>query len=222
MAPASRKGSRGSRGSTGPRGTLGTLLRTTLAQAGVVREVLERGAREGRARLDDARRGRRRDQALIRLGEAVLEAVRAGEAQDLFDLPEVADALAEIDGLDAGAEEPPERGVDVDVDDEDAPGRARGRERSVWVPPGIRDQFDRRPQRPPPIEPAEAPSRDDDGTVSAVSSRARARKPADEPGARFAERPPARRGGIQFTRDDDDDEDLSQYMHPDDVPPKKE
>src|SRR5690606_13752549 len=108
MAPASRKGSRGSRGSAGPRGTLGTLLRTTLAQAGVVREVLERGAREGRARLDDARRVRRRDQALIRLGEAVLEAVRAGEAQDLFDLPDVADALAELDGLDAGAEDPPE------------------------------------------------------------------------------------------------------------------
>lgn len=178
----------------------------------MVREVLERGAREGRARLDDARRGRRRDQALIRLGEAVLEAVRAGDAQDLYDLPDVADALAELDGLDAGAEEPPE-----DVDDDDA--RGRGRERAVWVPPGIRDQFDRRPQRPPPIEPPDA----DDGTVS---SRARtqgpARKPAEEPGARFAERPPARRGGIQFTRDDDDDEDLSQYMHPDDVPPKKD
>lgn len=210
MAASTRKGSRGgSRGSRsssgGPRGTLGTLLRTTLAQAGVVREVLERGAREGRARLDDARRVRRRDQALIRLGEAVLEAVRAGEAQDLFDLPDVADALAEIDGLDAGAEEP--------VEDETDEDRGSERGRSVWVPPGIRDRFDRRPPRPPAIEPRET---DDDGTVS---SKARARKPAEEPGARFQERTP-RKGGIQFSRDEDDDDDLQQYMHPDDVPPK--
>jgi hypothetical protein len=40
------------------RGTLGTLVRSTLAQAGVVRDVLERGAREGRARLEEARRDR--------------------------------------------------------------------------------------------------------------------------------------------------------------------
>lgn len=188
----------------------------------MVREVLERGAREGRARLDDARRGRRRDQALVRLGETVLEAVRAGEAQDLFDLPDVADALAEIDGLDAGAEEP--------VEDDGHDDGERGSGRAVWVPPGIRDRFDRRPPRPPPIEPADSASASDDGTVS---SKARVRKPADEPGARFAERTPsaaapsaaavpARRGGIQFSRDEDDDEDLSSYMNPDDVPPKPE
>ena len=163
-----------------------------------MREVLERGAREGRARLDDARRTRRRDDALVRLGEAVLEAVRAGDAQDLYDLPDVADALAELDGLDAGAEDPPERG---------------------WIPPGIRDRFDRRPERPPPIAPRGV---DDDGTVSSG-----ARKPSSEPGARFQERAPVpapapRKGGIQFAADDDDvdDEDLAQYMNPDDVPPK--
>jgi hypothetical protein len=228
MAAGSRKsGSRGSRGSRGgggggPRGTLGTLLRTTLAQAGVVREMLERGAREGRARLDDARQGRRRDQALARLGEAVLDAVRNGEPQvaELYDLPDVADALADLEGLEAGAE-------DVGEEEEEAP-----RERSVWVPPGIRDRFDRRPPRPPPIE------TDGDGTVSSKDWKQAAAKPAGErkrtpeaePGARFAERAeraeravPARKGGIQFTRDDDDnDEDLATYMHPDDVPPKKE
>src|SRR6188768_2152057 len=91
------------------RGTLGTLVRNTLAQAGVVREVLERGAREGRARLDDARRSKRRDDALARLGEAVLEAVRGGELQDIYDIPDAADALADLDGLDAGAEDEPER-----------------------------------------------------------------------------------------------------------------
>jgi hypothetical protein len=222
MAAGSRKsGSRGSRGSRGgggggPRGTLGTLLRTTLAQAGVVREMLERGAREGRARLDDARQGRRRDQALARLGEAVLEAVQNGEPQvaELYDLPDVADALADLEGLDAGAE-------DVGEDEDEA--APRDRERSVWVPPGIRDRFDRRPPRPPPIESRET---DGDGTVSSKEwkpAAERKRTPEAEPGARFAERAaPARKGGIQFTRDDDDDEDLSSYMNPDDVPPKKE
>lgn len=219
MAAGSRKsGSRGSRGGGGggPRGTLGTLLRTTLAQAGVVREMLERGAREGRARLDDARQGRRRDQALARLGEAVLDAVRNGEPQvaDLYDLPEVADALADLEGLEAGAEE--------SAEEDDAGQRDRG---SVWIPPGIRDRFDRRPPRPPPIESSDT---DGDGTVSsktwkpAAERSERARTPDAEPGARFAERAaPARRGGIQFTRDDDDD-DLETYMHPDDVPPKKD
>jgi hypothetical protein len=189
-----------------------------LAQAGVVREMLERGAREGRARLDDARQGRRREQALARLGEAVLDAVKNGEPQvaELYDLPDIADALADVEGLEAGGE---------DVADED------GDRGAVWVPPGIRDRFDRRPPRPPPIEP------DGDGTVSSKdwkpAASERRRTPEAEPGARFAERaapvpasaPAARKGGIQFTRDDDDDDDeadLAQYMHPDDVPPKKE
>lgn len=228
MAARSRKGSGGSRASAAPRGTLGTLLRTTLAQAGVVRDVLERGAREGRARLDDARRGRRRDQSLIRLGEAVLEAVRAGDAQDLFDLPDVADALAELDGLDAGAEDA--HAADPAGTDDDR------RSAPIWVPPGIRERFDRRPPRPPPIAAA------GDGTVSSSAWRPprtaaapppivppaapdQTRQPRQEPGARFQEpggrgqEPPARKGGIQFARDDDDD-DLAAYMHPDDVPPK--
>lgn len=202
---------RGSRAPVGPRGTLGTLLRSTLAQAGVVREVLERGAREGRARLDDVRRSRRRDDALIRLGEAVLEAVRDGEAQDLFDLPDVADALAELDGLDAGAEDPPER----------EPARDRDRGSESWVPSSLRERFDRRPERPPPIEPrrpAAAAGSEDDGTVS---SGARPRRTGNEPGARFQERTPERKGGIQFAASDEDEEDLAQYMHPDDVPSKE-
>ncbi len=233
------------RAPSGPRGTLGTLLRTTLAQAGVVRDVLERGAREGRARLDDVRRGRRRDDALARLGEAVLEAVRAGELE-LHDLPAAARALDELDALDAeggggASDEPP------------------------WVAPGTRERFDRRDV---PADDASG-----DGTVSSASWRARApaapaavwrprqdeapapppreppareRDPAREPGARFSEprdREPAARpavtrepaprasapreptprtgGGIQFAADDDDD-DLAAYMHPDDVPPRRD
>ncbi len=68
------------------RGTLGTLLRTTLAQAGVVRDAIERGAREGRSRLDDLRSNRRRHDALAELGDLVLDLIRRGEI-DLAELP---------------------------------------------------------------------------------------------------------------------------------------
>src|SRR5690349_18320788 len=78
------------------RGTLGTLLRTT---TGVVRDALERGAREGRARLDDARANRRRHDALADLGELILDLIRRGEI-DLAELPEARDLVRELDQLD--------------------------------------------------------------------------------------------------------------------------
>src|SRR5262245_17292288 len=81
------------------RGTLGTLVRSTLAQAGVVRDVIERGAREGRQRLDDARRDRKRTDALAQLGEAVMDAVRAGELADAFDVPAISAAIAEVEAF---------------------------------------------------------------------------------------------------------------------------
>jgi hypothetical protein len=81
------------------RGTLGTLLRTT---TDVVRDVLERGAREGRARLDDVRAGRRRQDALAELGELVLDLIRRGEI-DLEELPEARDLVRQLDDHDAEA-----------------------------------------------------------------------------------------------------------------------
>src|SRR4051794_2424475 len=107
------------------RGTLGTLLRTSLAQAGVVRDALERGVREGRSRLDDALATRRRTDALAELGELVLGLIRRGEI-DLAELPEAADLVAHLDELDAGHE------GDHDEDFASAPARrrfdARGRD----------------------------------------------------------------------------------------------
>lgn len=82
------------------RGTLGTLVRSTLAQAGVFRDVLERGAREGRARLDDVRRDRKRTDALAHLGLAVMESLRAGEMMELLELPHIAEAVADVEALD--------------------------------------------------------------------------------------------------------------------------
>ncbi|HVV85793.1 MAG TPA: hypothetical protein VHE35_22195, partial [Kofleriaceae bacterium] len=111
-----------SRGSGLPLGgTLGSLVRTTLAQAGAVKDVLERGAREGKARLDDARRERRREQALARLGEAVLDALRAGDGQELLERADVADALSDVEDLERGAE--------------------RDRGRDAWVAPPTRERY---------------------------------------------------------------------------------
>lgn len=196
------------------RGTLGTLLRTAVP---AVRDVIERGAREGRARLDDALSGRRRSDALAELGEIVLDLIRRGEI-DVAELPEVADIVNHLDELDAEAEPAP------------AP-------RSL-----TRKRFDDR--GPPPTERGKkhARSSSDDGTVSSrtwspssktspASSAASAKvwRPTavdtrhdDEPTAhdrpRAAPIPhpnPAKKGGISF-----DDDDLADYMHPDDVPPK--
>ena len=64
-------------------GTLGTLIRTTLAQAGVVKEALERGAQEGKSRIDTLRRSRRRQEVLASLGEEVVDMIGRG------DLPEI-------------------------------------------------------------------------------------------------------------------------------------
>ncbi len=183
------------------RGTLGTLVRSTLAQAGVVRDVLERGAREGRARLEEARRDRARTDALADLGQAVLELLEAGHFPELMEEPTVADALAAIDGDEAPPPPPvapPRRGARFDraADDE--------------------------PRRPPPRRPADPGG---DGTVSSASWRPPPARPAAvwrppvdaAPAAPAAA--PARAGGIQFGADDDE-ADLAEYMHPDDVPPR--
>jgi hypothetical protein len=164
------------------KGTLGTLLRTT-------REVLERGAREGRERLDEALSGRRRDSALADLGEIVLDLIRRGEI-DLADLPEAREIVARLDELDA--------------EDGDTPA----------APPPSRERFDRR-----------RGSSSDDGTVSAKTWAPPNKRKAPERVWRptAPEEPPApappkaseKRGGISF-----EDEDLADYMHPDDVPPK--
>src|SRR4051794_4239543 len=112
------------------RGTLGTLLRTT---TGVVRDALERGAREGRARLDDALAGRRRDAVLTELGELVLDLIRRGEI-DLAELPEARDLVRQLDELDAGSTS----------STDDANRADRGAPR-----PATRERFDDRPRGSP-------------------------------------------------------------------------
>lgn len=190
------------------RGTLGTLIRSALAQAGGVREVLERGVREGRERFDNYRSDARRNDALIELGEIVLDLVRRGEI-DPEEIPEARAALRQLD--------------EIDGDDADA-----GHDREVAQPPS-RTRFDTRSSRDR-----------DDGTTSSTrwappkpaKPAARVWRPVDpspeEPAAREERaappprrvplpKDPHRKGGISFG---DDDDDLADYMHPDDVPAK--
>jgi hypothetical protein len=187
------------------RGTLGTLIRTA---APAVRDVLERGVREGRARLDDALSGRRRNDSLAELGEIVLDLIRRGEI-DVAELPEVQDIVTHLDEMDS--EHPPA---------EPEP-----------PPPPSRKRFDDRARNSKTRN--ELPPRGrapDDGTVSSKTwspPRAPAARvwkppaadharPPDEITARERPAPATKKGGIAF----DDDSDLAEYMHPDDVPPK--
>jgi hypothetical protein len=229
---------RGGFGTPELRGTLGTLLRTT---TDAVRDALQRGAREGRARFGDVRASRRRQDALAELGELVLTLIRSGEI-DLADLPEARELVRQLDEFDADSADEP--ALD--------PPRATSRSR-----------FDDRARRPAQADSADPA--DDDGTVSSGATARRASaasgtassgatrrttpgapryvesapestrvptKPikdswrptlddaptiADMPAAKRSLLPhdPQRRGGISF-----DDDDLNEYMHPDDVPPK--
>jgi hypothetical protein len=202
---AAKRGSRKGSGGFRPpelRGTLGTLINTALSQAGVVRSALERGAREGKSRIDEARNNRRRHDALAELGEILLGLIRDAEI-DLAELPEARDIVRHLDELDG------EEAQDLDE----------------VVRPQSRARFDDRRR-----------DDNDDGTVSSAAKPWTAKKPAaparvwrpvdpepepetapPSPPARDRRLPnnPVRKGGIAF-----DDEDLAEYMHPDDVPPK--
>lgn len=134
-----------------------------------MRDALERGAREGRARFDDARHEKRRQEALAELGEIVLERVRRGELGELEQVPEAADAIAALDDLED------RRSADASRNEEAPPVR-RARE---WVAPQARSRFDR--------------ARDaltDDGTVSSKDWRPPAPPPAKKKGGIVFDAPP--------------------------------
>jgi len=211
--PPKRRGGGGG-GSFRPpeiRGTIGSLLRTAIQQAGGVKDALTRGAQQGREKLDELRADKRRNDALAELGELVLDLIRRGEI-DVAELPEAKSLIRQLDEIDAESEE-------ADI---------------TTTQPFNRNRFDDRAAPPAPSR----RSRDDDGTVGsgarwspATPAKAAVwRPPADDKAEAEAEAPrrgpqlpalptlpkdPHRKGGISF-----DDEDLADYMHPDDVPPK--
>jgi hypothetical protein len=221
--------------SLGPSGselsnTLGSLFRTTLEQASVVREVFERGAKEGRARFDEVRSERKRGTALTELGEIVLDLVRRGEI-DLVELPEIAGVVRELDAIDGELERSQSRSTDVDAQAlRDAEREAQQEERRERVRRSQSPTFRhgnaasaaatdrRRENRSVPDIPARSPTatdpeslmaklrREADGTLSALRDAGRSAETRRES-----------RGGISFESEDD----LAEYMHPNDVPDKK-
>lgn len=185
---------RGARGGN----ALTSLLRSTLEQASVVKDALTHTAR---TRLDDARAHRRRQDLLAELGEIVVDLVARGEI-DVTELPEAAELLRELETIDA-------------PDASARPARP--------AIPSSRHRFDAREESA------------DDGTVSRGWSppprpEARVWRPGAAPAptppaagpASAAARPPAPAParGIVFDADPNDDDDLADYMHPDDLPPK--
>jgi hypothetical protein len=199
-----------------------------------MRDVLERGARAGRERLEEARSGRRRDQALVDFAELVIELIDRGEAPELRaddrSAPGDRDRRmpARTGMVPASDRRPPARtGEPGDLDGDTVSSRAwrpppASGDGGVWRPP-----VDRDPASEPGARFAEkgekaAKSDDDKPAPTAKPSPERPDRPTmgDNPTRplRAARAMPAMtkaRGGIQF---DENDEDLAEYMNPDDVP----
>ena len=186
------------------RGTLGTLIRTT---TGVVRDALERGAREGRARLDVARASlessrtsHRRHDLLADLGELILDLIRRGEI-DLAELPEARDLVRELDQIDEDA-------AAADLDAEPDIPRALSR-RPFDDRPARRDSSsDSRPRRRGAESASDTDSRRHHDADDS-DSRPRRRDPDDD-GPRRADsddhrRPRAASDGDRRRRRDSDD-----------------
>jgi hypothetical protein len=209
-------GGRGGGGSRGEelRGTLGSLIRTTIDQMGAVREAVERQARTQRVWIDGALLQRKYREALAQLGEAVYALVAEGELAELADHPELGPRLDEVQALD-------ERLTDAEDRVREATAAARDTAERIAARAGLPTGMLGRPRRRRDEEAGERPRSvgvwrppvdeedelDDDGTVAAVT---RPKKPA-------AVRKPRGGGGISFAADEDDG-DLADYMHPDDVP----
>ena len=201
------------------RGTLGTLLRTTLQQVGVMRDMAMDQARNQRQRLDSALLQRKLRDTLTALGEVVYELAAAGELGSLADHPEIEAQLVELEEL--------ERRIDDSEFEPRAPGPL-GR-RANWPSKAQRAHSSGGRERDPDdgVRVWRPNVDDDDGVVSAF--------PADEPVTRETSEPARSRkrvmrerprranrggGGITFVDDGPEpEEDLSEYMHEDDVTP---
>jgi len=203
------------------RGTLGTLLRTTLQQVGVVRDVVERQARSSRSRLDSALLQRKHRDTLLSLGEAVYNLAVSGELGDLEEFPEIMECLAELESLEAQIAGSLER---AQREAAGMPTRPRGRANAAPVhQTSSRDNSFRvwRPSLP------EDPLDDDPVDLGEPVAATRTPVPERKPQRSAARSRRARRaarsgsGGIAFVADDplsEDDADLKAYMHEDDVP----
>ncbi len=206
------------------RGTLGTLLRSTLEQVGMVKDGVLRQAAEQRVWIDGALLQRKHREALAALGSLVYEQILGGELGELEEIPEIARIVRRIEDLEVRLEQASERARETAARAQRvASGFAA---RAGFPAAGAR--IARRDTEPGdeagemrvwrPVMPD-----DEDDPFDDVSSDAEV-APAPAPrGPRPASRRPRRAargaGGIQFVDDGPgEDDDLEEYMHPDDVP----
>jgi len=173
------------------------LVRTTLDQVGAVRDAALRQAQTQRTFLDQALLSRKRKDALAALGEELYARLLAGELTELAQSPTIAGMLEELVELDdaIAAAEAPASEAPADWDKSRARhGRPSGGAR-VW-----------RPGAGAGIDAGDGDTEDADAEARPKRRRQRAA-------------PGQRRGGIAFVSDDEpEDDDLSAFMHDDDVP----
>lgn len=187
----------------------------------VLREAFERQARSQRVRIDGAMLERKRRDMLAALGEAVYELARAGEVGDLEEVPEISDLIADIEYIDDrmdDADARPRRDVsDPDVVSAAEWAAGSGRRRFHHPEPGASDENMRvwRPVRPSARKEPPADQADEAAEEAVPEPTARGRSSRRRRSRRAAG------GGIAFGADPrdslDDDDDLEQYMHPDDL-----
>jgi hypothetical protein len=194
-------------------------------------------ARAQRLRLDSALLQRRLKDTLAALGEVVYELAARGELGELEEVPEIADCLIELEELEMRIVEMGERTREPEPPVSAGRGRARwskSRRSSGVTRGGGEEREEREPMRVwrPNVDDLD----DDDGTVSAFGAgadedplddaepassrgRDRARERSRDRSRGRSRRRGGARGGIAFVDDDplDPEEDLSRYMHEDDV-----
>jgi hypothetical protein len=216
------------------RQTLGTLMQTALEQVGVVREVVEREAQAQLSRLDLVKLQRQRRNALAELGEAVYDLAVQGKLGELSEA--VRECLAAIDAVDQqleGAGRPGDRGFAANSGwrrPPKSPARRDDAPIGVWRPvppfaaPDQQSGGKGGPDQASAPRPSGERSHHSSGHESSLARRSTGgRAPAgSEPaqgGAAVADEPRPRPGrAIRFDDNWDDDDDLEEYMHENDVP----
>jgi len=217
---------RGRRGG-GPadlRGTLGTLLRSTLQQVGMVKDGVLRQAAEQRVWIDGALLQRKHREALAALGSLVYERILGGELGELEEIPEIARVVRRIEELEVRLEQASERArataaraQRVASDFAARAGFPTGGRMTRRGPGELGDDDAGEMRVWRPVLPDDDEDLFDDEPDATAAPAPQPKRP--RPTSRRPRRAARGAGGIQFVDDGpSDDDDLEEYMHPDDVP----
>jgi len=190
-----------------------------------MREAVGRQARSQRVWIDGPLLQRKYREALAQFGELVYQMATAGELPDVAEHPELARHIEDLQIIDERLVEAEDRVREATAAARDTAERLAAR---AGLPTGMlgRPRSRRARTEPPaevgvwrpPVDVADPDDPlDDDGTVAAVTGKAAAAPAPRQPPPRRGPRRAGPRGGISFD-DEDDDADLADYMHPDDVP----